>query len=187
MNDDLCDRWRTAVHEAAHIVAAAALAVEGYRPAPMMRAILLPGRNATAYVDYGDEYERAVICAAGPLSCPLGRRYRPPRLATPPAQVTAEAPPAGISTAVFASVVADHAKTGITDRDAEVVRAYCAASTAGPAVWAGRWRAVHTKARAIIREHRAAILAIARPLYASGFVGSLDVAAILKEHTPNAA
>jgi hypothetical protein len=174
-------RWRVSLHEADHVIVGVVLAKRAHEPSDRAGAALLCG-GGLAYIgghtDVGEpafDLDGAVLAAAGEAGERLASRYRPPRLKTPPAPITPDAPPTGMSAKTLALFEADHATA---TRDSDAVRAFCTRGRNG-ALWSKRWRAVHREAWRIVRDHRREVRAVARRLFADAVILPSEVRAIM--------
>jgi hypothetical protein len=162
------DRWKTCLHEAAHIVTARALNGWDCEASASIRA---DGNSGTAVFPYGlSAFDYAVAVAAGehaerlPFDAPKRRR----RLPLPPAE-TAE----GIRARAVRVVQAEVAETSHRGAmaDCETVARYSISLHPGePSEWVAAHARVHDAAKRLTWEHRDTIRAVALTLFHRGSV-----------------
>lgn len=161
---DVAARWRVALHEAGHAVAALALT-----PRRTVRAVLLAGGGGLTFAGDAGGLLGALVSAAGPAAERLAALHPAPPL--PSWRDGGDEP--------LAAPVVDGAR-GLAcrrllergDVDGDLVTAWCTRGGAGRAPDWRRWREelvrLRWAARRFVREHANEILAAAARLYVEG-------------------
>ena len=163
------DRWAVAIHEAAHCVCAIALGGQCSRLSIGM-----------AVLHRLSDFNYAVAMAAPTAALELLADALPPEIEPAPelldaADSLADLPPAeqrAYTTAISAGVATD----------SQTIARYC---TSGlelepPERWVDRYYLIHHHAYQVVRDHQAAILAVARELFARGVLSKSEIEEAMK-------
>ena len=164
-------KWRTALHEAAHLQTAILLTHELLRPA--VSATLVDEGATSGIASCAGQltpFNEAVMTAAGNYGSKLVNEWPRPRSHYRKRQLLErqlEQSARGELTAESVRKVFENFKGGPSD--AEIVAKYCTAfEPNNPSDWALRYEQVHKKARLLVWTHREAIRAIATELFLTG-------------------
>ncbi|MBK9118004.1 MAG: hypothetical protein IPM18_00125 [Phycisphaerales bacterium] len=163
----MSERWRIAVHEAGHAVAAYRLGAW-----PGLVAITGPSTGLAVSAMDGPGWAVAVVAAAGPAAERFAAEYAAPRREPLPAARTAD-----VATRQVAMVRAAFPPESLVD-DGATIGAWAAAARDG-AGRLSRLCAVHAAARLLVMLHAAQVLAVARAVFARGVVAGAELERLL--------
>ena len=164
-------KWKTALHEAAHMQVALLLTHDLLRPA-VSATLLSEGRTSGIAACAGQltPFAKATMAAAGSYGGKLVDQWPRPRSHYRKKQLLErqlEQSAKGELTAESVRKVFAGFKGGPSD--AEIVANFCTSfEPDNPKDWAKRYKRVHAKARLTVYNHRAAIREIATELYLTG-------------------
>jgi predicted DNA-binding transcriptional regulator AlpA len=165
-NNQNAERWRAALHEAGHLVAAEVM-LNGKNGAVVVS--MNDGTAGQAYIDVGDpprSFSEALAIAAGTEAEGLAEFHDAPAL--PPSPMDVVRPDVPPQKSSHASIVAN-IQAGPSD-DLRIAKWCCEDIPDQPARWIQRHTWIHREARFLVRDHTARILEAARELYMTGVI-----------------
>ncbi len=171
-------RWRTALHEAGHVVASVVLN-GGQRGCLLAGAVAFDEGGGLAFPSPTlPKDDEAIMVAAGRLAEDLMQLFPPPGEAPPPD--------------VLASTLGDGAEGVKADAakavpDEVAVAQHCIEGVeARPWLWYRRWHEIQLEAAVLVERNAARIVQLARILYSEGFAGSAATRKVFDEESGTA-
>ncbi|MFA7174030.1 MAG: hypothetical protein WC340_11575 [Kiritimatiellia bacterium] len=164
-------RWRTALHEAAHLQTGLLLTHDLLRPA-VSATLVDEGRTSGIAACAGQltPFAKAIMAAAGSYGGKLVNEWPRPRSHYRKKQLIDRQ----LKQSANGELTADSVRKVFAGfkggpSDAEIVANFCTSFEPGnPGDWVKRYKRVHAKARLMVYKHRAAIREIATELYLTG-------------------
>ena len=163
-------KWRTALHEAAHIQIALLLTHDLLQPA-VSATLVDEGRTSGIAACAGQltPFAKATMAAAGSYGGKLVDQWPRPRSHYRKKQLIDRQ----LKQSANGELTADSVRKVFAGfkggpSDAEIVAKFCTIQPDTPKDWMKRYKRVHSKARLMVFKHRAAIREIATELYLTG-------------------
>ena len=163
-------RWPTAIHEAAHGVAAIILGGECHEIG------ILDDDSGIALVDGLSRFDHAVMVAAGVEAEQMLADATPPETNPRPESFHIRAEKSELTPADKLDSIASRFPPGSSPSDERLVAEFCIGGLeAAPHRWAERYFTIHAVAAKVVDDHRAAIVRVAHELFARGVLSGPEI------------
>jgi len=170
---DTTHRWATAVHEAAHGVAAIVLGGE------CSQLSVHHDGGGLAFLDGLSPFDHAIVTAAPTAAAEILADVSPPEI-EPTTESFDVRPSICDLTPREKLEFAAKFSAGVPT-DEQSIAAFCIAGLADqPLRWSERFYGVHHIADQVVSDHQTAILAVARELFARGTLSKSEITELLK-------